>query len=101
MSIENRVVGGVGKPVALSLAQRAGPASPASRPERAAPSATTTHPQSSRLISLADAMAAMPPPVDAARVEALREQIAGGRYALDPGAIARAMVSHYNPADAG
>lgn len=32
------------------------------------------------------------PPVDSARVAALREAIAQGRYAIDPGAIADAML---------
>jgi flagellar biosynthesis anti-sigma factor FlgM len=32
------------------------------------------------------------PPVDGARVAALREAIAQGRYVIDPGAIADAML---------
>ena len=47
------------------------------------------------LIGLAADIASQPTPVDGARVAAIRSAIAEGRYQLDPGATARAMLDHY------
>ncbi len=56
-----------------------------------------SQPASGRLDSAAlsaavAAMAAAPPPVDEARVAALRDAIAGGQYHVEPAHIANAML---------
>ena len=49
-----------------------------------------------RLITMAGELAAQGPSVDVSRVAALRTAIAGGSYAPDAAAIARAMLAFQN-----
>lgn len=48
-----------------------------------------------RLIGIANGLAEQAAPVDASRTAALRSAISSGSYAVDPAAIAKAMVGFY------
>ena len=65
----------------------------------AAPAVTETAPTPAplpvaRLIGLARELSEQPPPVDHARISALRNAIANGAYAVDAALVAKA-VSHF------
>ncbi len=78
---------------AVSLRKIAGGAA---APLRApAPLRTAEAMPATRLIGLGDALADQPPPVDAARVGALRAAIASGGYSVHPTVIAGAMLDFY------
>lgn len=49
-----------------------------------------------RLTRLAGTLADQPPPVDVARVAALRTAIAGGSYGVHPAVVASAMLDFHN-----
>ncbi|UNU43139.1 flagellar biosynthesis anti-sigma factor FlgM [Sphingopyxis sp. YF1] len=68
-------------------------AGPAPAPAQAKPADPVA---AASLIGLASDIASQPAPVDGARVAAIRSAIAEGRYQLDPGATARAMLQHYS-----
>ncbi len=48
-----------------------------------------------RLIHMTDGLAKQPPPIDVARVAALRSAIAGGSYGVHPAIIASAMIDFH------
>jgi flagellar biosynthesis anti-sigma factor FlgM len=78
-------------PVQDNLPERLGNAV---APAAAAPTAANTDPLSARALEargLSRDMAARPP-VDSARVEALRADIGAGRYRIDPERLAGAMI---------
>ncbi len=73
----------------------------ASRTDTAAPTATRvaeTAPAPlpvARLIGLARELSEQPPPVDHARISALRNAIANGAYAVDAALVAKAVTHFY------
>lgn len=89
-------VGGIGRAVPLRRV-----ASEAAAPMRAAAQLQPTQDSlpTARLTRLASSLADQAPPVDVARVAALRTAIAGGSYGVHPAIIASAMLDFHGGAD--
>lgn len=88
-------ISGRGGPIRGAIGARTSPietgtADPARALRRTAAAGEITTSRSGRSALLADMASA--PPVNAARVAELRAQIAGGRFPVDPVAIADAML---------
>ena len=85
-------VGGIGRtgPLRRVASETAAPA-PTSSPGQAA----TDNLPAAKLTRLSATLAHQPPPVDVARVAALRTAIAGGNYGVHPALIASAMLDFH------
>lgn len=100
MSEEDTVIDGIGKaqpprpatPVGEAIRGNARPAEPGPVTAASAASGAAQAPATSKLARIASELAASPP-VDTAKVAALRAAIVNGAYRADPAAIAERMIA--------
>src|SRR3546814_13317389 len=88
-------IGQVGGVTRINSARHLSAASTAARPDGPAPAAARETMPATRLLGLTQSLAEQGPPVDVARVAALRTAIAGGDYRVDEGALAHAMLAFH------
>ncbi len=92
MSGDSKIGLSVTGPVRAGAVRKLAAGSTAARPDAPIPAAIGETASTTRLLGLTRTLAEQGPPVDVARVAALRTAIAGGDYRVDAGALAQAML---------
>jgi len=89
-------IGHVTGPVRTGAVRRlAAGSAEAARPGAPVSAASGETASATRLLGLTQTLAEQGPPVDVARIAALRTAIAGGDYRVDAGALAQAMLAFH------
>ena len=98
---EDSVIDGIGKsPLPRPVSGADGAGGRIAVPRMTANAGAVQAPATSSLGRIARDLAALPP-VDAARVETLRQAIASGAYRIDPDRIAERMIALETPSPKG
>lgn len=95
MSGDSKIGLPIAGPVRAGAVRKLAAGSAAGRPDAPVPTAAGEAAPATRLLGLTRTLAEQGPPVDVARVAALRTAIAGGDYRVDAAALAQAMLAFH------